>query len=335
MQTSLARRQRRRRQNGGRASGGRRAASAVVIALPLFLFSTLFLFGAVGLISTVAAYNYFAADLRPPLEVLADVKLAEQTEVWDRTDKVELARFGEYKREIVTFDEIPDEVIDATTAIEDKTFWENAGFDPVGIVSAGIDTLRGNERGASTITQQLVRGLLLPQEVLEGSRYDRKIKEIIQSIRLTQALPEGEEGKQVIITAYLNNNFYGNQSYGVKAAAEGYFGKPFEEVTLAEAAILAGIPQSPTKFDLVRNAVELCAVEDLPEDESCPADKLSLVVPDDAEIVIRRNYILDLMKTRSVLSGNRHTAAEYEAAKNEPVVIVPPTVTPWRAPHFV
>jgi peptidoglycan glycosyltransferase len=335
MQTSLARRQRRRRHNGGRASGGRRAASAVIIALPLFLFSTLFLFGAVGLVSAVAAYNYFAADLRPPLEVLGDVKLAEQTVVMDRADKVELARFGEYKREIVTFDEIPAEVVDATTAIEDKTFWENAGFDPVGIVSAGIDTLRGNERGASTITQQLVRGLLLPQEVLEGSRYDRKAKEIIQSIRLTQALPEGEEGKQVIITAYLNNNFYGNQSYGVKAAAQGYFGKPLEELSLAQAAILAGIPQSPTKFDLVRNAVEVCAVENLPEDETCPADKLSLVVPEDAEIVIRRNYILDLMKTRSVLSGDRHTSAEYEAAKSEPVVVVPPKVIPWRAPHFV
>src|SRR3990170_777568 len=314
MQTSLARRRRHRRLgNGRRASGGRTAASAIAIALPLFLFSTLLLVGAVGLVSTVAAYNYFAAGLRDPLEELTKVRFAEQTVVYDRANVVELARFGEFKREVVEFDEIPAEVIDATTAIEDRTFWENAGFDPVGIVSAGIDTLRGNERGASTITQQLVRGLLLPEDTLAGSRYERKVKEIIQSIRLTQALPEGDEGKQVIITAYLNNNFYGNQSYGVKAAARGYFGKELADLTLAQAAILAGIPQSPTKFDLVRNAVEECAVADLPEDETCPADKASLVVPDDAEIVIRRNYILDLMQTRSVLSGDRHTAAEYDA----------------------
>jgi membrane peptidoglycan carboxypeptidase len=335
MQTSLARRQRRRRQHGGRASGGRTAAGALVIALPLFLFSTLLLFGAVGLVSSVAAYNYFAAGLDEPLDALAKVRFAEQTTVWDRTNEVELARFGEFKRDVVTFEEIPDEVLDATTAIEDKTFWENAGFDPVGIVAAGIDTLRGNERGASTITQQLVRGLLLPEEVLEGSRVDRKVKEIIQSIRLTQALPEGEEGKQVIITAYLNNNFYGNQSYGIKAAAQGYFGKALADLTLAESAILAGIPQSPTRFDLVRNAVEECLVADLPEDETCPADKVRLVVPPDSEIVVRRNYILDLLKTRAVLSGTRHTAAEYEAAKDEPVVIQPPKAIRWRAPHFV
>jgi len=334
MQTSLARRRRHRR-NGRRGPGGRAAASAVVIALPLFLFSTLLLFGAVGLISAVAAYNHFAAGLPDPAEELTKVRFAEQTIVWDRTNEVELARFGEFKRDIVEFDEIPAEVLDATTAIEDKTFWENAGFDPVGIVAAGFDTLRGNERGASTITQQLVRGLLLPEETLAASRYERKIKEIIQSIRLTQALPEGDEGKQVIITAYLNNNFYGNQSYGVKAAARGYFGKELADLTLAEAAILAGIPQSPTKFDLVRNAIEECAVTDLPEDETCPADKVSLVVPEDSEIVTRRNYILDLMKTRSVLSGARHTGAEYEDAKDEPVVLVQPKVTPWRAPHFV
>ena len=95
----------------------------------------------------------------------------------------------------MTFDQIPDEMLDATTAIEDKDFWTNPGFDPVGIVSAGLDTLAGEPRGASTITQQLVRARLLPAEAFEGSTYDRKFREIIQSIRLTQAYP-GEEGKE-------------------------------------------------------------------------------------------------------------------------------------------
>ncbi len=120
-------------------------------------------------------------------------------------------------------------------------------------MSAGLDTLSGRPRGASTITQQLVRARLLPPEAFNGSTYDRKAHEIVQSIRLTQAFP-GQTGKQQIITAYLNQNFYGNQSYGVKAAAKGYFGKSLDQLTLAQDAILAAIPQSPTAYDLVRNA---------------------------------------------------------------------------------
>ena len=110
-----------------------------------------------------------------------------------------------------------------------------------------IDTLRGRERGASTITQQLVRARLLPASAFEGSVYERKIKEIIQSIRLTQEYP-GREGKEEIIAAYLNQNFYGNNSYGVKAAARSYFGvTDLKKLTLAQAAILAGDPAVPLR----------------------------------------------------------------------------------------
>src|SRR4029079_11408120 len=102
-----------------------------------------------------------------------------------------------------------------------------------------------------------------------GSVYDRKIREIIQSIRLTQAYP-GEDGKKKIMAAYLNENFYGNQSYGVGAAAVGYFGKPLAKLDLAQYATPAAIPQSPTKYDLLRNAVSECQV-DIAEDQACPA----------------------------------------------------------------
>src|SRR4029079_3492706 len=183
----------------------------------------------------------------------------------------------------------------------------------------------------STITQQLVRQRLLPPSAFEGSTYDRKIREIIQSIKLTEAFP-GQEGKEQIITYYLNQNFYGNQSYGIKAAAKTYFGKPLAELPLAQMAILAAIPQSPTRFDLVRNADSEC-LEDVPEGTECT--KFKLVVPADSEIVQRRNYILDLMKTRSPLTGDRHTIAEYDAAKNEPVELVQQVSVNWRAPHFV
>ena len=267
----------------------------------------------------------------PTPEKLNNIEFEQQTVIYDRTGKIELARLGDLKRELVTFDQLPGEIVDATTAIEDKDFWINPGFDPAGIVSAGLDTLAGRPRGASTITQQLVRARLLPPEAFEGSIYERKVREIIQSIRLTQAFP-GEEGKKQIITAYLNQNFYGNQSYGVKAAAKSYFGKSLDDLTLAQDAILAAIPQSPTKFDLMRNANEVC-LEDVAEGEECT--KFKLVVPPDSEIVQRRNNVLDLMKTRSPLTGNKHTAAEYEIAKEEPVELKPPVAAQWKAPHFV
>jgi membrane peptidoglycan carboxypeptidase len=271
----------------------------------------------------VAAYNHYATGLPDPKSALNDLNSEQQTIVNDRTGKVELARLGTLRREIVTFDQIPAEMLDATTAIEDKDFWTNAGFDPIGIVSAGLDTLSGRPRGASTITQQLVRARLLPTTAFEGSREDRKVREIIQSIRLTEAYP-GDKGKQDIITAYLNQNFYGNQTYGVKAAARGYFGKQLKDLTLAEYAILAAIPQSPTKFDLVRNAEEVC-VDATPPPADSPEDckETQNQVPLTSEIALRRNYILDLMKTRHPLTGTKHTPDEYDAAKLEPIVIRP------------
>ena len=289
--------------------------------------------GGVGFISTVSAYAYYSRDLPDPKGEIEKFGFEQPSIVYDRTGEMELARFGVLKRELATFDQIPPEMIDATTAIEDKDFWTNPGFDIGAIVSAGLDTLAGRPRGASTITQQLVRAKLLPEEAFEGSVYDRKIREIIQSIRLTQAYP-GQDGKQQIMAAYLNQNFYGNQSYGVKAAAIGYFGKELSQLSLAQFAALAAIPQSPTKYDLMRNAITECSVE-IAEDETCPSDKATLVVPADSEIAGRRNRVLDAMKTRSVLSAGKHTEAEFDAAKAEPLVLTPIEAPPWKAPFLV
>ncbi|HEY7590283.1 MAG TPA: transglycosylase domain-containing protein, partial [Candidatus Limnocylindrales bacterium] len=168
--------------------------------------------------------------------------------------------------------------------------------------------------------------------------YDRKIREIIQSLRLTEAFP-GQEGKEAIITAYLNQNFYGNHSYGLKAAAKSYFNKSLADLTLGEVAILAAIPQSPTKFDLTKNAEEECLVA-LPEptdgtEPECPADKIRLVVPSDTEIVIRRNYVLDRMQQFAVLTKGKYSAADYRQARQEEVVLADQRTAPWRAAHFV
>jgi membrane peptidoglycan carboxypeptidase len=332
MQTSLARRQRHRRalQRRPRGRGGSTIGRIVVVVLMVLLLTTGLLAGS-GVLLAVGAYNHYAAGLPDPVAALTNIDFEQQTIIYDRTGKIELARLGDLKRELVTFDQLPGEIIDATTAIEDKDFWINPGFDPAGIVAAGLDTVSGRPRGASTITQQLVRARLLPPEAFEGSTYERKAREIIQSIRLTQAFP-GQAGKQQIVTAYLNQNFYGNQSYGVKAAAKSYFGKSLADLTLAQDAILAAIPQSPTKFDLVRNATEIC-LDNVAEGDECTNFKL--VVPQDSEIVQRRNKVLDLMKTRSPLTGGKHTAAEYEAAKNEPVELRQQVSADWKAPHFV
>ncbi len=126
----------------------------------LVLFGVLVLGGLVGAGVTLATYASISKDLPNPTK-LEEIQLPEQSVVYDRTGKVELARFGEFNREVLTFDEIPPVLIDATTAVEDGSFWDNAGFDTIGIVAAGIDSLRGTPRGASTITQQLVRQRLL------------------------------------------------------------------------------------------------------------------------------------------------------------------------------
>ena len=328
MQTSLSRRQRRRRTADRRRPRGTGAAQAAVVALPLFLFATLLFLGLAGATGAVAAYSFLSKDLEDPKEALDKITFTQQTLITDRTGAVTLASLGDDRRTVVTFADIPPELVDSTTAVEDKTFWDNSGFDPLGFVSAAFDTLAGRDRGGSTITQQLVRARLLPPTAFQGSKYERKAKEIIQSIRLTQAYP-GLAGKRSIMEKYLNQNFYGNRSYGVAAAAQGYWKKNLADLTLAEAALLAAIPQSPTKFDLVKNAVEETYLDD------SGAEQTHLVVPADNEVVVRRNFILERLKTVAILTKGKYTDAEIDAAKAEPVILASQATDQWRAPHFV
>jgi membrane peptidoglycan carboxypeptidase len=311
----------RRRRSGG---SGRKLA----VALPLFLFASMAFVALVGFVAVVGVFAAYSRDLPDP-RGLEELVFIQESAIYDRTGNVELARFssGE-RREEVRFENIPPILIDATTAIEDRSFWTNTGFDPVGIASAAVDTLRGRERGASTITQQLVRQRLLDEELVrDRSRVaERKVKEIIQSIRVTEAYP-GEEGKERIIAAYLNQNYYGNGSYGIKAAAQSYFGvQDLSQLTLGQVALLAALPQSPSSYDLVRNAVE--------------DSQGNLYVPLDTDIpiVARRNYVLDLLATdptRRVLTGNQYGARDFEAAKNERIALTPQARAQFRAPHFI
>jgi penicillin-binding protein 1A len=297
----------------------------------MFLFASMAMVAIGGLVLVVGVFAAYSQGL-PETTELENLQFISESVVYDRSGSVELARFnaGE-QREPVTYEQIPPILIDAVTSTEDRSFWTNTGVDPIGIGSAFLDTLRGRERGASTITQQLVRQRLLdPELVRDPNRsIERKIKEIIQSVRVTDAYP-GEEGKKAIITAYLNQNYYGNGAYGIKAAARSYFGvEDLNDLTLSQVALLAGLPQSPSSYDLVRN--------------STVADDGTLYVRNNESIpiVYRRNFILEQMAadpTRLVLTDGSVTPEQLRAATDEDIILAPqesPQQQQWIAPHFI
>jgi membrane peptidoglycan carboxypeptidase len=280
----------------------------------------------------------------PDVRAFRDIDFWQPTTIVDRTGKHRLAEFWEHQRKVVKFDQIPPLVLDVTTAVEDDTFWDNPGFDLEATLNAfAQEAAGGGDRGgASTITQQLVRARLLPEEVLKDAStqdglYLRKAKELIQSFKLTQAFP-GEEGKKKIITAYLNEIFYG-QAYGIAAAANVYFRKDLDELSVAEAALLASIPQSPTKFDLYKNA----KVERYGKKNKKGKRNKRLIVktcaeagPDciESELITRRNFILRRLRD----GKGRYTSLspqQYEDAISEKVVVKPRRRIRFKAPHFV
>ena len=139
-------------------------------------------------------------------------------------------------------------ILDATVAAEDATFWTNQGFDPYAIARAVvINASDQGSSGASTITQQLVR-ILYPEHVGSDRSYLRKIREAIVAVKYTH-----EHSKTEIFESYINDIYYGNRSYGIDAAAQSYFNKHPWDLTLGEASMLAGLPQSPSVFDQTQN----------------------------------------------------------------------------------
>lgn len=278
-------------------------------ALPVAGTIALATLGTVGLAGVIAVstLGVMSAGLPDPSE-LDSLGFAQATIVYDRAGKVELGRFEDQRRRVLAFDSIPKTVLDATTAAEDRTFWDNAGIDVPALISAAAENASGTgERGASTITQQLVRARLLPDDVIEAGadRYVRKVKEIIQSLRLSDEYP-GEAGKQRVVTAYLNEIFYGHGAYGIAAAAEIYFGvSDLSTLSVAQAALLAGLPKSPTTLDPYRFAV--------------PDAKGRLVVPAGSAPVVRRDWVLE-----GIAATGRWTTLEKDelrAATQEPVVL--------------
>lgn len=198
------------------------------------------------------------------------------------SDGTELARFQVEYRDPVELDQISEYVREGTVATEDERFYEHGGFDLAGIARAVYVNLTGSgKEGASTITQQLVRNTILADEMNDIS-FKRKVREMYLSVKL-----EEQYSKDEILLMYLNTINYGSGAYGIEAASQRYFSKHASELTLAEAAALIGIPQSPT----YNNPID--------HEDNCLA---------------RRNLVLDRMLTNGYITQEEHDAAQAEAS---------------------
>lgn len=218
--------------------------------LARFMLAFLALAGVVvlGVAGTAySAYSDLAASLKPRLAAIENRESFETTRLYDRNGQLLYEFFGAGKRTRVALDQISTYLISATVAIEDRTFFENRGVDYLGIARTLLSSLQAGEEtgGASTITQQLIKNVVLSDEERRyENRYQRKLIEII----LAQELSE-QYSKNDILELYLNEIYYGNLAYGIEAAANVYFGIPAKDLNLPQAALLAGLPQLPGVYD--------------------------------------------------------------------------------------
>jgi membrane carboxypeptidase/penicillin-binding protein len=231
-------------QRGGRVLRGLGSSVLVVVVAVLVVV--------VGVgIALSQAYTAYVADL-PSSETLdasfnsTNNQFFQTTKLYDRTGthllyEVIDPRAGD--RQWLSVSKIPQDFIHATISIEDKTFYENPGYDLEGITRAFVSNLQGGAvQGGSSITQQLVKNIIIPPDERTAKSYDRKLRELFIAAEVTKRY-----SKDQIMEWYLNTNFYGNLAYGIDAAARVYFGKSATQLDLAESALLAAIPQYPTQ----------------------------------------------------------------------------------------
>lgn len=192
-------------------------------------------------VSTIFGFYYYVKPELPDVATLRDVQLQTPMEVYSKDGKL-IAHFGEKRRVPKTFDELPQELINALIATEDSRYYDHFGFDPIGITRAAITVIASGsaKQGASTITQQLARNFFLSNE----KKIMRKIKEIFIAVHIEQLL-----SKEEILELYANKIFLGYRSYGFGAAAQVYFGRELDQLTLSEIATLAGLPKAPSTMN--------------------------------------------------------------------------------------
>lgn len=252
----------------------------------------------IGVLFVGGLFLYYMKDLPNPGKVNKRI-VAESTKIFDRTGEHLLYEVhGEERRTIISYDQMPDTIKYATITLEDQGFYHHHGIDFRGIMRAALSDVlnRSKAQGGSTITQQFIKNSILTTE----KKYSRKIKEIILAIEIEQKFSKDE-----ILQMYLNEIPYGSNAYGVEAAAQTFFGKPAKELTLAQSALLACLPNAPTYYS----------------PHGSHTDRL----------LVRWNYTLDEMANLGYI-----TKEQAEQAKSEDILS---QIIPFRAnikaPHFV
>jgi penicillin-binding protein 1A len=241
-----------------------------------FLIAPIFILVLILVLSIAGLYLYYTPTL-PSKEEIAQIELQIPLRIYDK-DKRLIAEYGRKRRIPLALKDIPQRLQDAFIAIEDARFYKHHGVDSKGVVRALYKMVSTGSRreGASTITMQLARNAYLSRE----RTLERKIREALLAIKIEQTLT-----KNKILEIYLNKIYLGNRSYGVAAAAYTYYGKSVDQLSLAQSAMIAGLPKAPSRFN-------------------------PLVNPERAKI--RRDYILTRM-----LKYQKITAEEYETARAE------------------
>ena len=241
------------------------------------VFGFLLIAGVAFAVGMVANVNRWLSDL-PDYTDTNLYMVSEPTEVLDANGN-KIASLYVPNRVTVTADQVSPYVLKGTVATEDERFYEHGGIDPVGIARATFMQFLGRSEGASTITQQLVRNTILSEEQFDVT-IERKVREAFIAIKMEEIYSKDE-----ILMMYLNTIYYGHGAYGIEAAAETYLSKSANDLTLAEAALLVGLPNSPSTYDPTVN-------------------------PDLA--VQRRNTVLDRMLSNNVITQEEHDAAQAE-----------------------
>ena len=210
------------------------------------LFSLLsllaFLFIALGCV-----YLYLQSQL-PSVDFLKVVQLQTPLRIYSSDGKL-IGEYGQKRRIPVSYDQIPPMFVEAVLATEDRRFFQHSGVDIIGLTRASVELVKtgAKTQGGSTITMQVARNFFLTRK----KSYMRKINEIMLAMNIDRAL-----SKQKILELYLNTIYFGNRAYGVAAAADVYYGKTLDQLTLPEMAMLAGLPQAPSAHNPLSNPIK-------------------------------------------------------------------------------
>ena len=215
----------------------------------LILTALLWIFGSavallIGIVLFAAVALAVAYPNLPDISDLSDYRPKLPLRVYS-SDSVLIGEFGEERRSLTPIQDIPQVMKDAVLAVEDARFFQHGGVDYLGVLRAGLANVgRAKSQGASTITMQVARNVYLSAE----KSYTRKIYEILLTFKLEHLLT-----KDQILEIYMNQIFLGNRAYGFATASETYFGKPLKDISIAEAAMLAGLPKAPSTYNPIAN----------------------------------------------------------------------------------